>query len=126
MEDGIERLKRKYEQIAEMTRPKCLGECPEPGACCQPGYCDFAEQRAAQFGVALTPQPHPTLRFMGPAGCVVPPYLRPLCSVHVCEPHVLHGGDFAQAYFALREEVCELEETYGPGWPRGMARNYWE
>jgi len=27
---------------------------------------------------------HPTLRFMGPAGCVLAPHLRPECASHCC------------------------------------------
>ena len=126
---GVEspaRLERKYREIAELTRPRCMEECPEPGACCAPRYCDEAERRAGEFGVRLSVQRHPSLKFMGAAGCVAPPYLRPLCAVHVCEFHVLRDPRFAGRYLALREEVCVLEEKLGPSWPRGMARDYRE
>ena len=126
MEDGITLLQRKYRELADLTRPKCLGECPNPGACCRPDYCAQAERRALAFGVRLPRQPHPTLPFMGEEGCVVPPYLRPLCAIHVCEFHLLDETPFSRAYFDLREEACRLEENFGPGWPEGMARDYWE
>ena len=119
-------LERKYREIAEFTRPRCMEECPEPGACCASRYCDEAERRAGEFGVRLSVQRHPSLKFMGEGGCVVPPYLRPLCAVHVCEFHVLRDPPFAGRYLALREEVCVLEEKLGPSWPRGMARDYRE
>ena len=126
MEDGLERLKRKYAEIAEFTRPKCLGECPEPGACCRRPYCLLAGARAAEFGMNPATQAHAELPFMGADGCVLPPYLRPLCAVHVCEVHLLGESSYAKAYFAMREEVCALEETFGPSWPDGLARNYWD
>ncbi len=122
----IHLLERKYRQIAEMTQPWCLEQCPEPGGCCAPQYCDLAEMRAGEFGVTLPEQVHPTLKFMGASGCIVPPFLRPLCAVHVCESQLREDPGFAQGYQALREEVCSLEERLGPSWPCAMARNYWE
>jgi len=119
-------LQRLYEAIAALTRERCLHHCPEPGGCCGPQYCDLAEERAAQFGVQLPVQAHPRLKYMGPRGCVVPAYLRPLCAVHVCEMQVLQHEDFARVYLGLRETVCRTEERLGPGWPRRMARRYWE
>ncbi len=126
MAEGMDELKEKYEQIAAYTRPKCLTECPEPGACCRAGYCAVAAARAKELGAAAPVQRHATLPFMGPAGCVLSAYLRPLCAVHVCEIHLLGGGAYADGYFALREEVLALEERLGPSWPDGVARNYWE
>ncbi len=126
MSKDLALLKRKYEEIAELTRPKCLGECPEPGRCCTPAYCDLAELRAKEYGRAFPYQGHPTLKFLGEQGCVVPPYLRPLCAVHVCEIHLLNGDAYSEEYFEIREEVCELEEELGPSWPQGLARDYWE
>ncbi len=119
-------LIEKYRAIADLTKPRCLGDCPEPGGCCKPEYCDLAAERARQFGIALSPQAHPTLRFMGAAGCVVPPHLRPLCAVHVCEFHVIREAEFAEEYLGLREEICRLEEQLDAPWPTGMARHYWE
>ena len=126
MEEGIALLQRKYREMTDLTRPKCLGECPEPGGCCRPDYCSQAEARALAFGIHLPRQPHPTLPYMGEEGCVVPPYLRPLCAVHICEFHLLDESAFSRAYFDLRKEVCRIEEDFGPGWPEGMARDYWE
>ncbi len=126
MADVLAALIEKYRAIAELTQPRCMGGCPEPGGCCRPQYCLLAETRARQFGKTLPPQNHPTLRYMGPEGCVVPPHLRPLCAVHVCEFHVRQDAAFGEEYLALREAVCRLEERLGLPWPEGMARDYWE
>jgi hypothetical protein len=122
----IDLLKRKYRRIADITRPRCLEQCHEPGACCTPRYCELAQTRAREFGVRLPEQGHPTLKYMGTQGCVVPPYLRPLCAVHVCDYHVMRDDAFARAYLELREEVCRAEAEVGPSWPEGMARDFWE
>ncbi|MEE8397159.1 MAG: hypothetical protein V3S29_13975 [bacterium] len=126
LERKLDGLKRKYREIAELTRPKCMGGCHEPGACCQPRYCSQAAARAREFGISLAGQAHPTLPYLGPDGCVAPPYLRPLCSMHVCEFHLLQNPEFAEVYLALREEVCRLEEAVGPSCPAGLARDFWE
>lgn len=69
----------------------------------------MAEQIATSQGVTLTPTEHPTLKFMGPTGCVVEPHLRPLCTLHTC---AINGAGFKagddewnRKYFALREEL---------------------
>ncbi|MCZ6843227.1 MAG: hypothetical protein O7G32_10405 [SAR324 cluster bacterium] len=123
---SLDDLIDKYQEMADLTKPMCMQDCPEPGGCCDARYCDAAEARAGEFGVQLPRQRHETLKYMGPRGCVVPPYLRPLCAVHVCEFYVLRKKSFARRYLPLREEVCLLEEALGPSWPKGMARIYWE
>ena len=126
MKNNIDQLKRKYQQIADLTAPRCLEQCHEPGACCTPRYCDLAEARARELGIIPPVQRHSVLKYMGEGGCVVPPYLRPLCAVHVCDHHVIQDGAFARAYLKLREEVCGAEDESGLTWPAGMARDYWE
>jgi hypothetical protein len=50
---------------------------------------------------------------MGPTGCVVPPHLRPICTVHTCEINGVgvKKGDpkWTEAYFKLRGEIEEEE-----------------
>ncbi len=55
------------------------------------------------------------LPFLGDNGCVVPPHLRPLCSVHVCEMH-LGNEAFSETYFEAREraDAALWEATMGP------------
>lgn len=121
-----EELKEKYRRIADLTLPRCMEQCHEPGACCAPRYCDLAEARAIEFGVSLPLQRHGKLKYMGPRGCVVPPHLRPLCAVHVCDYHVIQDKAFAKGYLKLRGEICRVEEASGASWPEGMALDYWE
>ena len=66
---------------------------------------------ALQGDVVLTPTDHPRLKFMSPTGCVVPPHLRPLCTLHTCD---VNGRGFkpndpawTARYFALREQLEE-------------------
>lgn len=122
----LDQLQATYQEIADLTLPRCMEQCHEPGGCCAPEYCDLAEARAREFGVELPLQENAALKYMGREGCVVPPYLRPLCAVHVCDYQVMRDSQFGEAYLKLREAVRRAEEHSGAEWPQGMARDYWE
>jgi len=101
------KLHQLYENIAELTKPKCTNKdgdgCRVPMQCCDPFQC---EQVIAETGLARTT--HPTLPLMGPNGCTAQPYQRPICAIHVCERN-LWNAEFSEKYFDLREEISELE-----------------
>lgn len=106
-----------YQQMYELTRPEC-DKCRAPRSCCSPEYCDLAEEVAAERGVQLIATKHPTLKFMGANGCIVPPHLRQLCTVHTCDIGNLgfkkHDAAWTKRYFQLRSEIDVLEMTlYG-------------
>lgn len=69
----------------------------------------MTEALAAEKGIKLERTDHPRLPFMGPDGCVLEPYQRPICAVHVCEPHLYKMDGFYQEYFELRELITEKE-----------------
>lgn len=106
-----------YQQMHELTEPECAHACNLPRTCCSRMYCDMATEIAEQFGVKLEVQDHPTLPYMSPTGCVVPPYLRPLCSVHTCEIGAWGfkrndpGGKWTKAYFKLRAKINSHPDT---------------
>lgn len=104
----LQKLIDTYQEIADVTKPKC-GNCVVANSCCAPEFCDHAEKVAGQHGVKLERTGHKTLKFMGPNGCTVPPYLRPICSMHVCEMHYARDAEFAEKYFELRSSVDEME-----------------
>jgi hypothetical protein len=66
-----------------------------------------------EWGTELTPTGHPRLPFMGETGCVVPPHMRPMCTMHTCAVNSLgfKMGDMAwtEKYFALRDKIETLE-----------------
>lgn len=101
-----------YRKISELTRPQCQ-LCAAPLSCCSPEYCRMASEVAREWGEALQPTGHATLPFMSAAGCVVPPHLRPLCTLHHCAINSL--GFFpgqpmlTTAYYKLRSEIDDLE-----------------
>lgn len=105
-------LKALYKEMAALTRPKC-GECRCPLSCCSPEYCDqTAEFALESWGVRLEDSGYENpkgLRFMGPDGCIVEPYLRPICTVHVCEIHYMTSPEFSDEYFMLRARLNALE-----------------
>ncbi len=97
-----------YQKMADLTRPKC-GECRVPLSCCDSMYCDLATDEAKRQGVELKETGHPELKYMGPTGCVVPPHIRKLCTLHLCSINSLgfqpEDPRFTKQYFKLREEI---------------------
>jgi hypothetical protein len=103
------KLERLYQEIADLTKPKC-GECRVPHYCCNAEQCEATARYAAETGVMLTRTDHPKLPFLGEDGnCTVAPHLRPICAVHVCENHIWSSVEFHDRYFALRDAICEAE-----------------
>ncbi len=103
-------LKNKYQQMFNLTNLKC-GECRVPYSCCSDEDCastqDFAKElRGVDISHLNTAN---KIRFLGENGCVVEPYLRPICTVHVCENHYMTDIGFNEQYFDLREEINLLE-----------------
>ena len=110
-----------WQKMAEHTCVKCgtphcrIIEEIRPNRCCDQEYCQLTKKYAQErFGIELQPTNHPTLPFMGPTGCTVAPYLRPICSLHQCSINsigVLRGDpEWTLEYFRLREEIDRLED----------------
>lgn len=103
-EDLGNELKELWKEMALLTRPKC-DTCVVPRSCCSPEYCEFAIAHAKKaWNEDLTRTQHPTLPLMGPDGCVAPPHVRPLCTLHVCE------GTFWKAPMAWKKQYIKLRE----------------
>lgn len=101
-----------YKEMSELTSPEC-GACPVPHSCCDKLACDMATAYAAELGVTLTPTGHDKLPYMGENGCVVPPHLRPICTLHTCAVNSLgfKRGDeaWSKKYHELRDRIEALE-----------------
>jgi hypothetical protein len=118
-----------YQQMSDLTAPECANECWKPHSCCEPMYCEFTIQHAAdKWGVKLEPTGHPTLPLMGPTGCTAAPHLRPICTIHTCaiqafgvrfksEPDTPNidrrviDEEWTADYFRLRDALNEAEES---------------
>lgn len=106
------KIKKLYAEIAAYTKPKCTNACRVPQSCCSPEYCDMAIEIAAkEYNIILEKTNHPKLPLMGENGCVAEPYLRPLCSLHVCEGTLMRSGqDYLEKYFDIRDKI-NMEEA---------------
>lgn len=107
-------LESVFKDLAAHTAPAC-GSCRLAHACCNTGQCEATLALAKEdFGVDLTPLKtnHPTLPFLGATGCVVPPHLRPICSVHVCEKHLEAETPWTNRYWELRDIADDLLWTH--------------
>jgi hypothetical protein len=113
-----EELKQAFAALAAHTRPICMsggkrsGDCRAPGSCCSPEYCEMAMEIAKNLGEPLQLTGHARLPLMGPGGCVAPPHVRPLCTMHVCciNSFGFHPSDksWTNKYFQLRLKVEHL------------------
>lgn len=98
-----------YQELYQLTNPKC-GACRLPNSCCSQEYCELTMEYAREeWGVELQPTEHPTLPLMGEKGCTAAPHLRPQCTAHVCEQHLMRPDEFAEKYFDLRDRVNDAE-----------------
>ena len=109
------KLIKLYQEMADFTLPECK-QCIRPYSCCSPEYCDFTMDFAARRGVKLEPTGHERLPLMGKSGCIAPPHLRPMCTVHTCDIHSMGykkndfpAGSWTEKYYDLRSKIEEAE-----------------
>ena len=120
------RLIELFRQMAELTLPECKA-CRNPLSCCSPEYCHLTMQHARlHWQTELMPtEHHATLPLMGPNGCVAPPHLRPICTLHTCDVNSIgcKKGDpiWTRKYFELREEIELLGYELFPFKPEEFA-----
>lgn len=110
-----------YQRIAAMTAPSCqggAGECAKFAGnkyrCCERQYCEMARKFAKEkYSIDLQETGSPDLPFMGEAGCVVPPHLRPVCSLHVCTWSYAPVSTAPEGYEKLRFETLAEARRQG-------------
>ena len=113
-----ESLEAAYQKMAGLTKPKCGGSgCApyKPGRCCERMYCEMAKSIAMdEYGVDLEyVDSAADVPFLKDGACVVPPHMRPLCTLHTCKISAI-GCDptdptWTKEYFALRDQIEHLE-----------------
>jgi len=74
------------EVCAGMTRPICASGACWLGrhGCCSQVYCDAVDETLIARDIRIERPWLHGLPFMGHGGCVVPPHLRPICSLYAC------------------------------------------
>ena len=104
-------LKHLYQEMYDLTHPEC-GKCLIPYSCCNSQYCELARARALEFGIVLS-DVNSDIPFLGPTGCIVEPYLRPLCTVHTCNiasfGHSPNSLKWDRKYWKLRNKIDKAE-----------------
>ena len=109
----MNKLEELYQEIADLTKPKCL-ECKSGFAfrCCDRMYCEIAKEYAKEQGVELTFGDNVIPFLDNNNNCIVPPHLRPLCTLHNCKINSVGCTDdiaWDEKYFSLREQI-EMHE----------------
>jgi hypothetical protein len=82
-------------------------------------YCEAAKRFALdEYGIELKFfDPDTSIPFLSPSGCIVPPHLRPVCSIHACCINSIGAKtkgkgsvEWTKRYFELRYAIEDLEE----------------
>lgn len=105
----MNKLQKLYDEMYHHTQPECAKNCRVPFSCCSLVYCEAAKAYALEKGIELKETGHPKLLFMSAAGCIVPPWLRPMCTMHTCAINGLgfkpNDEKWTNKYFELREQI---------------------
>jgi hypothetical protein len=100
-----------FAELAAHTLPAC-GTCRSPFACCTGAQCEAARDTAKDLFDEDLPQGEGPIPFLAEGGCILPPHIRPICAVHVCERHLAAETPFARTYHDLRERAGDLLEEH--------------
>lgn len=112
-----EEQQKLFEEIAALTKEECR-QCRIPFSCCDSFHCEIARDYAKEYhniDLQVTNFPNPKkLLFMSAEGCVVPPYLRPNCSLHTCSISSIGFNsefpkEWTDKYFDLRNKIEDNE-----------------
>lgn len=125
-------LKRKaklYRWMYEFSQNACTS-CSQTGCACKDSICAHVEQEARKRGHEFPHTGH-KLRFIGCAGCVVPPELRETCTLYICEPAMARPEFDRETYKRLMRAITllewrlmECEEAARPPAPEDPARTF--
>ena len=98
-----------WKDMYDLTYNKCKETCNNLGSCCSEEYCLMAEKFAEENGIILEHIKGGKLPFLGPNGCIVPPHLRQLCTLHQCKIQSLgfypNDQKWTTKCFNLREKL---------------------
>jgi len=109
-----------YGKMYQLTNPEC-GQCRVPYSCCSAEYCHMARDHAKDMWGEDLPEigkfPYSgKVPYLVSDRCIVPPHLRPLCTLHTCDVGSLgcKWGDleWTQKYWALRTKIETLEQKH--------------
>ena len=100
-----QKLKDLYAEMYNLTKNACTSGClgGRIGSCCSEEYCEIVKEYAQALGIELD-----SLR--SSSGCQVEPWLRPMCTLHICERLLFNNRELSQKYFELRESICQHED----------------
>lgn len=110
-------LTRLYEQMSDLTKPKCGVECRSLSKtrCCDALYCTIAKEEAEEnWNEDLTPLQvrDSGLLFLGENGCTIHPKYRSTCTLHnctICSVGFTSDENFNRRYFHLRRWIDHFE-----------------
>jgi hypothetical protein len=101
-----------WRAMADLTIQKCRQKCKSMGSCCDGFYCDIAKEMATSYNITLQETGN-KIPFLNDDGvCVVPPYLRPMCTLQQCEISGIgicaDDPEWTKEYFTIREQLDKI------------------
>jgi hypothetical protein len=103
-----------YADMAAHTRDECA-KCPRPHSCCDNMYCDMATAEAEAAGLVFPKSNNPKAYYLHEQGCIIPPHLRVLCTLHTCAINSwgTSGNDEWDAkYFNIRKLISTKDDRF--------------
>lgn len=104
-----------YGWLYDFTHAAC-DACAQTDCACKDSICAHVQSGLRARGVEI-PETGARLRFLGCAGCVVPPHLRETCTIYLCAPARAKPGFDRDRYDRLVRlcekidyQIMELEE----------------
>jgi hypothetical protein len=98
-----------WQRMAEMTFERCKKKCHLLGSCCSENYCNVAKDFAERQGIELKETGNKIPFLDNTNKCIVPPQLRPLCTIQQCCISSLgfakDDPKWTEEYFRLRERL---------------------
>ena len=90
--------------MSELTSEQCIQDnCP--GLCCSPEQCEIVKNDLDGQGVEYKVGTDPKMLFLTETGCVLEPWQRPICTLHICDKFLMEDADLHNRYFHLRSNL---------------------
>ena len=104
------------QDLADYTFGLCKQKCsPRLGFCCSPEYCEMTIEEAEKLGIKLN-KGTGDIPLLVDGSCQAPAWLRPLCTVHLCDWRQIRLTEAEEdTYMTYREAFSIVLSRVDPG-----------
>jgi hypothetical protein len=102
-----EQLLAEHKQLCQIMYELTRKKCENCGDCCFPEACEQTRIELDRRKVIYPIGEDSTFLFRGNSGCVLEPWMRPTCVIHICDSF-LKDLEFRKQYLKLRKKIDTL------------------